>query len=286
MARTRRNPVNRRIRLLLAVPRARLRRAARPGGVAAGRAGRLALAARREAAPRRPSSCPRRAARSSTGPASQLAIGEQATTVYADPRQVRDPRASSRPPRHERSASTPTRSYEQLVEPEAQLRLRRAQGRSREGGAAREAQPRRASASIPRSGASTRRARSPSHILGYAGLDNRGLAGLELQLDKTLAGTPGQRDAGDRRARSRARRRRRSGPAVDGRERAPDDRPHDPGERRGGAAADDLEVAREGRDRGRARPAERRRARDGERAGLRRERTSARRRRRSRATAR
>jgi len=30
-----------------------------------------------------------------------------------------------------------------------------------------------------------------SHVLGYAGVDNRGLAGLELQLDKTIAGKPG-----------------------------------------------------------------------------------------------
>ena len=27
-----------------------------------------------------------------------------------------------------------------------------------------------------------------AHVLGFAGLDNRGLSGLELALDKTLAG--------------------------------------------------------------------------------------------------
>jgi cell division protein FtsI/penicillin-binding protein 2 len=30
-----------------------------------------------------------------------------------------------------------------------------------------------------------------SHVLGYAGVDNQGLAGLELELDRTLAGKPG-----------------------------------------------------------------------------------------------
>ncbi len=31
-----------------------------------------------------------------------------------------------------------------------------------------------------------------SQVLGYAGVDNRGLAGLELSLDKELAGRPGR----------------------------------------------------------------------------------------------
>ena len=31
-----------------------------------------------------------------------------------------------------------------------------------------------------------------AHVLGYAGVDNRGLAGLELRLDSKLAGTPGR----------------------------------------------------------------------------------------------
>ena len=31
-----------------------------------------------------------------------------------------------------------------------------------------------------------------AHVLGYAGVDNKGLSGLELALNETLAGRPGR----------------------------------------------------------------------------------------------
>ena len=198
----------------------------------------------------------------------QLAIGEQATTVYADPRQVRDPRAVA-------AAAGRTLGVDanalcrSALEPQGELRLRRAQGRSGEGAAPREAEP-----------------RGPRLLSGGAPLLSAGLGCVahprlrgprqprplraRAQARQDARRSPGRRDPDDRRARSRARRRAR---AAGGRraQRPPDDRPHDPGERGSGAAADDHEVARERRDGRRARPAERRRARDGERAGIRRE---------------
>ena len=74
-----------------------------------------------------------------------------------------------------------------------------------------------------------------SHVLGYAGIDNPGLAGLELQLDKTLDGTPGERDRRERRARPARDHDPAASPARDGRDVfLTIDQPH-PGERRAGA---------------------------------------------------
>ena len=91
MARKRRNPVNRRIRLLLAILlvgfAVLLGRAAWLQGVQAGSLSQLASNQHR-AVVVLPAS--RGTIFDRTG--AQLAIGEQATTVYADPRQVRDAR--------------------------------------------------------------------------------------------------------------------------------------------------------------------------------------------------
>ena len=104
-----------------------------------------------------------------------------------------------------------------------------------------------------------------SQVLGYAGVDNHGLAGLELQLDKPLSGT--RRHGDDRQGSVRARDRRRQPDArARGAQRLPHDRSHDPGERRARPAPDGAEVGREERDRDRARPAHRRGARDGRRS--------------------
>ena len=70
--------------------RSRARRGSR-SSAAAHYASLRAEPAPRDAEDRRPA-----AARSSTAPASQLAIGEQTTTVFADPQQVRNPRAVAR----------------------------------------------------------------------------------------------------------------------------------------------------------------------------------------------
>ena len=233
------------------------------------RAGGLALAASPRSSTARRSSCPRRAGRSSTAPASSSRSASRRRRSTPTRGRCATPARSRRPPG---ASSASTRRARTIS--------------SRTGSAsfvyvARKADPAKAArleklnlaglGFYPEERRFYPQGSVASHILGYAGLDNHGLSGLELKLDKTLAGQPGRRDADDRRARARARR---GACAPRGRraQRAPDDRPHDPGERGGGAAADDHEVACEGCDRRRARPAQRRRARDGERARLRRER--------------
>src|SRR5712691_5174739 len=90
MPRKRRNPVNRRIRLLLALLllgfAALLGRAAWLQGVRAESLSRLASRQHRE-----PVVLPASRGTIFDRIGVQLAIGEQTTTVYADPRQVRDP---------------------------------------------------------------------------------------------------------------------------------------------------------------------------------------------------
>jgi cell division protein FtsI (penicillin-binding protein 3) len=184
----RRSPVNRRLRLLLALLlfgfAALLGRAAWLQGVQAGSLSQLAAKQHR-------ASVIVPAARGTifdrTGV--QLAIGEQATTVYADPRQVRDPRLV---------ASAAARSlginanalYRQLTNKKSSFVY-----------VERKADPAKAALLAKRGIAGLgfypeERRFYPqgsvaSHVLGYAGVDNRGLAGLELHLDKTIAGKPG-----------------------------------------------------------------------------------------------
>ncbi len=55
----------------------------------------------------------------------QLAIGEQTTTVYADPRQVTEPRRHRGRRASASSASTRTTLYPELLDKNRQLRLRR-----------------------------------------------------------------------------------------------------------------------------------------------------------------
>jgi cell division protein FtsI (penicillin-binding protein 3) len=120
----------------------------------------------------------------------QLAIGEQAQTVYADPRLVTDPKGEA-----VTVASIlrldPNQVYRQLTD--------RTRGFVY---VARKADPALA-AKLARKGLPglffypEERRFYPqfnlaSQVLGYAGVDNHGLAGLELSLDKQLAGQPGR----------------------------------------------------------------------------------------------
>jgi cell division protein FtsI/penicillin-binding protein 2 len=120
----------------------------------------------------------------------QLAIGEQAQTVYADPRQVTDPRNEART-----IARTLKLDYGTVYQALADRRHGFVY-------VERKADP-RVAAKLERQGlpglgfyAEERRfypqfSLAPQ-VLGYAGVDNHGLAGLELSLDKQLGGRPGR----------------------------------------------------------------------------------------------
>ena len=120
----------------------------------------------------------------------QLAIGEQAQTVYADPRQVTDPKGEAY------AVATalrldPAKVYGQLsdrthgfvyVARKADPTLAGKLMRKRLPGIYAYAEERRFYPQFSLA----------SQVLGYAGVDNRGLAGLELSLDRDLAGRPGR----------------------------------------------------------------------------------------------
>ena len=120
----------------------------------------------------------------------QLAIGEQAQTVYADPRHVTDPQSEA-----VTIARTlrldPNQVYRQLTD--------RTRGFVY---VARKADPalaaKLARRGLPGLGFYPEERRFypqfnlASQVLGYAGVDNHGLAGLELSLDPQLAGQPGR----------------------------------------------------------------------------------------------
>jgi cell division protein FtsI (penicillin-binding protein 3) len=122
----------------------------------------------------------------------QLAIGEQATTVYADPRQIADPRRAA--------LAAQTAFGRRLVR--ASALLPRLSDRSK--GfvyVCRKCDPDKAAAlaarhvtglySYPEERRSYPQGSVAAQVLGYAGIDNRGLAGLELSLDPRLSGKPG-----------------------------------------------------------------------------------------------
>ena len=180
---------NRRIRLLLAVFAiifgATVARAVWLQGVRAQSLGRMAASQHRQTVT---IAANRGTIYDSTGV--QLAIGEQAMTVYADPLQIRD--ATKVAPLVARILRLdPKQVYEQLSD--------RAHGFvyvARKADAARAAKLERLH--ITGLGFYPEERRFyPQHsiaaqVLGYAGVDNHGLSGLELSLDRPLAGRPGR----------------------------------------------------------------------------------------------
>ncbi|HEU0305204.1 MAG TPA: penicillin-binding protein 2 [Gaiellaceae bacterium] len=120
----------------------------------------------------------------------QLAIGEEAVTVYANPRQVTSPRAVALAAAKTLGVDADA-LYPQLLDKSKgfvyvmrKADAERAKALQRRGlagiGFLREEQR-----VYPQGGVA-------AHVLGYAGTDNRGLAGLELQLERTLAGRSGR----------------------------------------------------------------------------------------------
>ena len=188
MARRRRNPVNRRIRLLLAFLLVGfailLGRAVWLQGVQAGSLSELA-AKQHRAVVVLPAS--RGTIFDRTG--LQLAIGEQATTVYADPRQVRDARVVATA-----AARTLEVNADDLYRELADKKRNFVYVKRKADPAKAALLEKRGLAGLgfyPEERRFYPQGSVASHLLGYAGLDNRGLAGLELQLDKTIAGKPG-----------------------------------------------------------------------------------------------
>lgn len=118
-----------------------------------------------------------------------LAIGEQATTVYADPRNVADAQKAA-VVAGKLLALDPVALYPELKDRSRAFVY-----------VARKADPSRAASlekrGIPGLGFYPEELRAypqgavAAHVLGFAGTDNRGLDGLERSLDKTLAGRSG-----------------------------------------------------------------------------------------------
>jgi cell division protein FtsI (penicillin-binding protein 3) len=118
-----------------------------------------------------------------------LAIGEQATTVYADPRHVVAPMKAA-----VKAAQTlgldPDELYPSLRDRSKRFFF-----------VARKADPVKAKALerlgiagfgfYPEERRSYPQGRVAAHLLGFAGTDNRGLDGLERSLDRSLSGKPG-----------------------------------------------------------------------------------------------
>jgi cell division protein FtsI/penicillin-binding protein 2 len=121
----------------------------------------------------------------------QLAIGEQATTVYADPSQVEDPRAVALAA-HDALGVDAEELYPHLTDPRRGFWYVQ-----RKADAAQAAKL--AKRKLPGLGFYPEERRIypqgsvGAHVLGYAGVDNRGLSGLELELDSQLAGRDGKK---------------------------------------------------------------------------------------------
>ena len=118
-----------------------------------------------------------------------LALGEQATTVYADPHEVAHPRAEAAAaarvlglkPNDVLRALTTRNTHFVYVARKATPKLATLLVSKKLSGFHFYGEERR---TYPQGGVA-------AQVLGYAGVDNTGLSGLELQLNSQLTGTPG-----------------------------------------------------------------------------------------------
>ncbi len=120
----------------------------------------------------------------------QLAIGQQTTTVYADPRQVTDARAVST----DAAAALGVRAndlYAQLQDRSTAFLYvqRKADPKA---AAELEAKGLPGLGFYPEERRAYPQSSVASAVLGYAGVDNTGIAGLELEYDRYLRGTAGK----------------------------------------------------------------------------------------------
>ena len=120
----------------------------------------------------------------------QLAIGEQTTTVYADPHELTEPRRVAVAAQHLLGADA-NQLFPQLMNKRRSFVY-----------VARFAKPTDAAAfmkkgfagvnSYPEEKRTYPQGTVASQVVGFAGTDNKGLAGLEVQYDKRLSGRPGK----------------------------------------------------------------------------------------------
>jgi cell division protein FtsI (penicillin-binding protein 3) len=122
----------------------------------------------------------------------QLALGEQATTVYGDPRQIVDARAAAVAAQAAfgRRLVNANRLYPLLADKTRAFVY-----------VCRRCDPGKAAVlaakhvtglyAYPEERRSYPQGSVAAQVLGYAGIDNKGLAGLELELDRQLSGKPG-----------------------------------------------------------------------------------------------
>ncbi|MDX6477002.1 MAG: hypothetical protein QOH95_2513, partial [Gaiellaceae bacterium] len=120
----------------------------------------------------------------------QLAIGEATTTIYADPRQVRRPRAVAVAAQKYLGVDANT-LYPQLLDRRSSFLYVK-----------RFADPKAANAflaknfvgvnSYPEEKRAYPQLSVASQVIGFAGTDNKGLGGLEVQYDRNLAGKTGK----------------------------------------------------------------------------------------------
>jgi len=120
----------------------------------------------------------------------QLAIGEQTTTVYADPRQVRAPRAVA-VAAHELLGVDPNVLYPQLLDRKKGFVY--VQRFADPAQAAKLAKRGYAGLGFyPEEKRSYPQRTVGAQVIGYAGVDNKGLAGVEVAQDRVLSGKPGK----------------------------------------------------------------------------------------------
>lgn len=120
----------------------------------------------------------------------ELAVGEEATTVYANPRQVRDPRAAAAVVARDLGLDADA-VYDALAD--------RSRGFVY---VARKADPQAAErlaargiaglGFLPEERRVYPQGKIAATVLGYVGTDNEGLAGVELEYERQLAGAPGE----------------------------------------------------------------------------------------------
>ena len=119
-----------------------------------------------------------------------LAIGRRATTVYANPRHVADPRAAAiavgrdlhiDPDKLYGLFADRSRGFVYVARKANAKRADRLRRRGIEG-----------LGFYPEERRVYPQGPVAANVLGYAGVDNKGLSGLELALDETLAGRPGR----------------------------------------------------------------------------------------------